>query len=186
MKKLAALLFAVVIFTGCTGKRDELDRAMALRAKLLACESCTFAVTVTADYGDATQTFGMDCQADNQGNLNFTVTAPETISGVTGKFERGEGSLTFDDVALEFPLLADDQVTPVSGPWILMKTLMGGYLTDCCIEEEYLRVAIDDSYEDDALQMDIWLSADDVPVRGEIFYDGRRIVTMEITNFEIV
>ena len=35
MKKLASLVLALIVLSGCTGKRDELDRAMALRAELL-------------------------------------------------------------------------------------------------------------------------------------------------------
>lgn len=186
MKRIAATIIALVMFTGCTGKRDELDQVMALRAKLLACESCSFDAAITADYGDSLHSFAMTCTGDNDGNLTFTVTEPESISGITGKFEAGEGKLTFDDTALTFPLLADGQVTPVSGPWIFLKTLMGGYLTACVQEDELLRVTIDDSYEDDALQLDIWFSGEDNPVRAEIFYDGRRIVTMVLTGFEIL
>lgn len=186
MKRIGALLLALVLLTGCTGHRKELDRVMTLRAKLLGSISCTFDAEITADYGDAIHTFAMECQGDNLGNLLFRVTAPESISGITGEFTGGEGKLTFDDSALAFPLLADDQVTPVSGPWIFLKTLMGGYLTSCGQDGDYLRVTIDDSYEEDALRLDIWLNGEDVPVLGEIYYDGRRIVTLKITNFVIL
>ena len=93
--------------------------------------------------------------------------------------------LTFEDFALEFPRLTDDQITPVSGPWILMRTLLGGYLTSCGSDGENLRVTIRDSYEEDALTLDIWLNAENAPIRAEILYDGRRIVTMDIENFTI-
>lgn len=185
MKKIAAVLITLVIFSGCTGKRDELDRAMKLRAELLACESCSFDTKITADYGDELHTFAMNCQGDNDGAISFTVSEPESIAGITGSIEAGEGSLTFDGTALAFPLLADDQVTPVSGPWILMKTLLGGYLTACTQEEDLLHLTIDDSYEEDALQLEIWLNEDNHPVAAEILYDGRRIVTMNIENFQI-
>lgn len=176
---------ALVMLTGCTGKRDLLDRAMTLRANLLACESCSFDVKITADYGDELHEFTMSCTGDNDGNLNFTVVKPESISGITGTIGAGEGNLTFDDAALYFPLMADDQITPVSAPWILLKTLLGGYLTACAMEDAYLRLSIDDSYEDDALQLEIWLDSEDKPVNAEIIFDGRRIVTMEVANFQI-
>ena len=185
MKKVAAVLCLVLFLTGCTGKRGEMDRAMGLRAKLLGCLECSFDVTITADYGDELYTFGMSCVGDNDGSIQFTVTQPETIAGITGSISAEGGKLTFDDTALSFELLADGQVTPVSGPWILMKTLMGGYLTDCVVEEDLLHLDIDDSYEDDALHLDIWLDQNDVPVQTEINYDGRQIVTMEVVNFVI-
>ena len=183
MKKIAAVFLSLVLLTGCTGKRDELDRAMKLRANLLGCLGCSFDVTVTADYGDSYYTFVMNCQANGRGDLQFTVLQPESIAGITGEISSGEGKLTFDDVALHFPLLADDQVTPVSGPWILMKTLLGGYLTAANEEDDLLHLTIHDSYEEDALQMEIWLDGEDEPVNAEILYDGRRIVTMVVENF---
>ena len=36
-----------------------------------------------------------------------------------------------------------------------------------------------------ALTLDIWLNAENWPIRGEILYDNRRIVTMDIENFSI-
>ena len=185
MKKFAALMLALVILTGCTGKRDEMDRAMNLRAKLLGSEGCSFTAQICADYGDAVHEFTLYCEGMNNGNLGFRVEAPETLSGITGRFRGEEGELTFDDVALAFPLLADGQVTPVSGPWIFLKTLLGGYLTACNQEEDYLHLTIDDSYEEDALQLEIWLDASDIPVQAEIIYGGRRILTMKIENFQI-
>ena len=185
MKKLCAWALAVLILTGCSQQSAGMERAMDLRSKLLGCTGCTFDASVTADYGDAVHKFSMTCQGDSQGNLTFTVTEPETLSGITGAFTAGEGKLTFDDAALAFPLLADDQVTPVSGPWIFFKTLLSGNLTACGEDGEYLRVTIDDSYEDDALQLDIWLNAADVPLRAEIGYGGRRILSMDIGNLEI-
>lgn len=173
------------MLTGCSGKRESIDRAMGLRARLLGCLGCSFDVDITADYGDELYTFSMSCTGDNGGNVNFTVTQPQSIQGITGKISAQGGELTFDDTALAFELLADGQVTPVSGPWLLMKTLLGGYLTDCVQEQELLRLDIDDSYEDDALHLDIWLDPQDLPVRAEINYDGRRIVTMEVKNFTI-
>ena len=185
MKKLAALMLICLMLTGCSETRDMLDKAMTLRVDLLACESYSFDATITADYGDEVNTFGMHCVGDNDGNLEFTVTEPESIGGITGIISGGEGKLTFDDQAVAFPLLADGQVTPVSGPWIMMKTLMGGYLTACNEEEGLLHLMINDSYADDALELEIWLDEDSYPVQVEIGYEGRRIVTMEIENFQI-
>lgn len=185
MKKVLSVLLAAVLLAGCTGKRDEMDRCMKLRADLLACESCEFDAAITADYGDAVQTFKLRCAGRSDGTLGFEVLEPESIAGITGRFSAGKGELVFDDVALQFPLLADEQVTPVSAPWILLKSLLGGCLTDCAVEEELLRLRVDDSYEEDALGLDVWLNAEDVPVHAEIQYDGRRILTVAVENFRI-
>lgn len=162
-----------------------MDRAMALRAKLLA-SSVSFDAEITADYGDEVHIFSVYCEGDSRGNLGFRVTAPETIADITGRIEEGQGKLTFQDTALAFPLLAEDQLSPVSAPWIFYKTLRSGYLTAAGMEEGLLRLTIDDSYEEDALTVDIWLDEQDLPIRAEILYDGRRILAMTIENFQIL
>lgn len=166
------------------GKNEELETFMDLRAKLLA-NDCVFQTEVTADYGDKQYIFGMYCEADSRGNVGFRVTSPESIAGIEGHASSDGGTLTFDDTALTFPLLADGQVTPVSAPYLLIKTLRGGYVRSAGEDGERIRVTIDDSYAEDALQLDIWLSGENVPVRAEILYDGRRILSMEISEFQI-
>ncbi len=156
---------------------------MAFRTKLLA-GSATFDAAITADYGDKTYTFSADCVVDAQGELTFSVTEPQSIAGITGTVSAKGGKLTFDGHALAFELLADGQVTPVTGPWILMNTLRSGYLTSCGAEGEKLRLAIDDSYKDDALHLDIWLDGNDLPERGEILWQGRRILSIAVSNFK--
>ena len=64
--------------------------------------------------------------------------------------------------------------------------MRSGYLTSAGMEGDLLRLTIDDSYEEDALTLDIWLNEQDIPIRAEILYDGRRILTLEIENFQIM
>ena len=182
MRKLAGLFVIMVLLSGCMGNNKDLDRMMELRASLLA-GGCSFKTDITADYGDKIHVFGMDCRSDSKGNVGFSVTSPDSISGITGRLESGEGKLIFDDAALSFPLLADGQVTPVSAPYLLIKTLRGGYVRSVGEDGDFLRVTVDDSYEENALQLDIWLDSDNHPIRAEILYDGRRILSMNIADF---
>lgn len=186
MKRLAAVLSLVMLLCGCGDGEDALDRAMALRAKLLGGNGCSFETTVTADYGDKTCTFALSCQADGEGAVDFTVTDPEPIRDICGRLSAQGGELTFDDQAVAFPLLADDQISPVSAPWIFIRTLRGGYVTSCGMDGELVRVSIDDSYREDALHLDIWLDGEDLPVRAEIMYRDRRIVSMDIEDLQIL
>ena len=185
MKRAAALICLLVLLTGCSSGNKELERGMALRKRLLSGNGCSFDAAITADYGDKLYAFSMACQGDALGSLSFTVTEPETIAGITGTVSDTGGKLTFDDTALQFDLMTDNQLSPVSAPWIFLKTLRSGYLTSAGVEGEQLRLTIDDSYEEDALQLDIWLDGEDNPVQAEILYDGRRILSLAVTNFQI-
>lgn len=185
MKKAAVLVLCLMCLTGCSSASKEIERGMALRAKLLKAESCTFDADITADYGDKIHEFSMSCRGDTKGSLAFTVTAPESISGITGVISGDGGKLTFDNTALHFGLLADDQLSPVSAPWIFLQTLRSGYLTSAGMDSQMLRLSIDDSYEDDALHLDIWLDEKDIPVRAEIVYDGKRILSLTVKNYAL-
>lgn len=184
-RQMLALALMVVLLGGCSGKDRELDRVMALRAKMLSSE-CSFDAEVTADYLDGAAEFGLRCRMEANGAVTFTVTEPESIAGITGRLDQEGGKLTFDGEAVAFPLLADGEVSPISAPWILTRTLRSGCLTSCGREGEFLRAAIDDSYEADALHLDIWLTEENLPCRGDITWKDRRILTVTIQNFTIL
>ena len=185
MKRILLIVLSVLLLSGCTADRALENRALALRSKLLNSNACSFDAVVTADYGDKLYSFSLNCAVEGAGIMTFTVSQPETISGITGTISLQGGKLTFDDKVLSFSLLADEQLSPVSAPWILYKTLTGGYLTSCVQEGDYLRLSLDDSYEEDALHLDVWLGAGDLPMQAEILYDNRRILTLQIENFRI-
>jgi len=183
MKRLAVLM--VLLLTGCGVRHEELDRAMTFRAKLMASQGCAFDAVITADYGEELQEFSVSCQADPQGNLTFTVAKPESIAGISGTMAADGGDLRFDDKVLSFPLLAQGQVTPVSAPWLLVRTLLGGNVTACTEEDGMLRISAEDGFGEDALQVEIWLR-EDQPKFAEIVWQNRRILTLEIENFRIL
>ena len=186
MKRIAAILTVLLLLAGCGGNGGEIHRAISLRNRLTKSSGVEFDTVITADYGDKIHIFSMRCSADALGNVKFTVTDPSTIAGISGTISEEGGKLTFDDQALAFELLADGQIAPVAAPWILVHTLLGGYLTVCGEEDSGLRISIDDSYREDPLHIDIWTDRNDLPCRGEVLWQGRRILSMEVSNFKIL
>ena len=187
MKKVLTFILAMFMLTGCAADNQELDRMMNFRASILSGLGCRFEVAITADYQTELYEFKMDFRSDEQGNVYFTVTEPQSICGISGMISNEGGKLTFnDDQGLAFELLADGQVTPVSAPWLLVKTLRGGYVTACGTEADLMRVSIDDGYEEDTMKIDVWFSDDDIPIYAEILWSNRRILSLEVTNFEIL
>lgn len=177
------MLILSVLLSGCSAEDAALKQGMTFRSNLLSAEGCRFGASITADYGDELYAFSMECQADASGNLTFSLTEPETLSGISGTVSDEGGRITFEDTALTFPLLTDDQLSPASAPWIFVKTLRSGYLTSACMEDGMLRLSMDDTYEEDALHLDIWMDENRMPVRGDILYDGRRILSVEVEDF---
>ncbi len=183
MKKLVAAALALLL-TGCAGADRGMEQAVDIRSQVLS-TACSFSVEITADYIDAREQFSMDCTWDPEGTLRFQVTEPEEIAGICGSVSGTEGTLDFDDTVLALPLMAQERLSPVSGPWVMMKALASGNLIACDSQEETLHLTLRDSYADDALDAEVWLDGK-APQAAEISWKGRRNLTMEIENFSFV
>ena len=186
MKKRLIFLVTILLLCGCSRGNDQFDRAMSLRTGLLNANGCSFVAQVTADFTDKTYTFTMRCQSDQEGNIQFEVLEPSYISGITGSIRYDGGKLTFDDTALAFELQADGLMSPVSAPWVLVRALRGGYVRSCGREDGLLRLTVDDSYEEDALMLDIWVGEENAPVQADIYENNRRILTLVISDYQLL
>ena len=182
----AVVIFVLFLFSGCDFGNSEMNRALSLREQILKCKGCTFDAVITADYDDKFYTFSMHCQADASGAITFQVSDPESISGVSGTISEEGGQLSFLDTVLAFELLADGQLSPVSAPWIFLHTLRSGYLNASGEDGTGLRILIDDSYAGETLLVSVWTDENDFPIRSEITWKGRRILTVDVRDFVYV
>ena len=186
VKKWCVLVVVFFLF-GCGGENTEMSRGLAFREKLLQADGCSFDAEITADFGDKIYTFVLNCQGNKDGSLSFAVQKPDTISGISGILSAEGGKITFDeDRAVAFPMLAEGEITPVSAPWVLYNTLRCGYIQACGVEGELLRLTIHDSYEEETMQVDVWLNDQNLPVSAEILWQGRRIVSIRVLNFQVL
>ena len=170
------------MLTGCSDHERNLNRVMELRDTILNSQQCNFTADITADYGKTTYTFKMDCQTDSTGDMDFKVTYPDSIEGITGQVVNDKAGITFDEHILAFESLADGQITPVTAPWLMMKALRSGYIRSCTDDEQCL-VIIDDSYETNAIAIRILMDVSFKPKAAEIIWNDQRIMLLEISNF---
>ncbi len=185
MKKAAAIMLLLMFLSGCHSP-EFTDQALALREQVLSGESCSFECTITADYSDRLYTFAMTCSFDKSGNMMFSVLEPKTISGISGTVDSKGGNITFDDQALFFELMADGYLSPVTTPWVFMKTLRSGYIDGCTEYDGGFYLSIDDSYQEKPLKSEVWMDEDHIPIRAELLWEGRRILSMDVRNFSCV
>ena len=87
---------------------------------------------------------------------------------------------------MAFPMLAEGEISPVGGPWIVYNALRSGYILSCGMEENWLRMTLNDTYEEDAFQVDVWLDGGERPAVAEILWKGRRVLTIQVINFQIL
>lgn len=186
MYRIIAVFAAILItLTGCASSEDSLSAGMHFREKLLKGNGCRFKTEIRADFGDTEYTFSVSCETEKDGVLRFSVLAPEVISGITGYIDQQSGKLTFDDTILSFPLLAEGELPPVCGPWFFYKALTGGYIKALGEEDGYTRLTIDDNFHSENISVEIWL-LNDTPVYSEILWQGRNVLSIKVSDFEIM
>ena len=181
--KVVLLLCVIFLLSGCKGQADPLDNAIALRNRILESEGCSFKASICADYGEKQYEFSMFCQTNKAGDLSFEVIEPATIAGIQGKVRSDGGALSFDDKVLAFQTIADGRITPVTAPWLLMKTLRSGYIKGSTLDEDGFQVTINDSYAENAFYLNVWVDRDHLPASAEIFWENRRIFTVTVEDF---
>lgn len=181
--KLATIVCAFLFLCGCKNTDADMERALSLRNKLTTAEAYSFQAKITADYGEAVYSFTLDCQFDQTGDMSFCVVEPKVIRGIKGVISDHTGKLTFEDQIIAFQTMADGQITPVMAPWLFIRTLRSGYIDGCSDENGFLYISADDSYEEDALHLNIWVDAALIPQKGEIFWQGRRVLAIVVEEF---
>lgn len=186
MKRLWVLLVCCVFLLGCSREDSGIDDALSLRQNLLNCKTCSFDCTVTADYAERIVTFTMECNIEDSGCIRFSVTEPESISGISGYIEENGAKLTFDDQVLLFPMLADGYISPVCAPFLMLQCLKGGYIHSVAKVEEGSFTIYHDSFAGEPLQLDLWTDKANNPISAEILWEGRRILTLDVRNFSCV
>ena len=186
MKRIMIIVISIFLLCGCEKNTDGIDQAMDLRSDLLNGTGCSFVAEIAADFGDKTYTFMLDCVSDQEGNVSFLVQKPEYIEGICGEISYENGKLTFDDIVLAFDLKTEDCLSPVSGPWILVKALREGYIRSCTKENNLFRITLNDSYQEDALLLDIWFNLSGLPISADIYEENCRIMVIKLHDFKIL
>ncbi len=180
MKRLLSLL--LIFLVGCAGPDPAMEAALDLRTRCLSAEGVTFTADIRADYITQIEEFSLECQGTADGTLSFRVLEPEEIADIRGTVRGAEGTVEFDGTVLAFPLMAEGRLSPLSGPWVVLKAIRSGCILAAGREGELLHLTIDDSYDDNALTVDIWLE-DGRPEEAEIAWEGRRCFSMTFDDF---
>lgn len=179
LRKLLLLLLPLWL---CGCGPAQVEPGLELRQRILE-NGCAFRAEITADYGDSLSRFTLDCQGNPDGSLLFTVAAPEGIGGIRGTLASGTGKLQYEDKALGFPLVAEKLLSPVSAPWVFYRGLRSGNLLSSGKEGALTRLTLDDSFQEDALRLDVWLDEEGNPCRCYISWANQSYLSLNIENF---
>ena len=150
-------------------------------------ESCAIQASVTADYGQRVYEYEMAVSVNGTETV-LTLSAPETVAGLTARLAGEESQLEFDGLSVETGPLDGDGLTPVSAVPALLEAARSGYITACGLEGEgtVLRVDCGDptGSPGSGVEYALWFDASTHTLtKGEISVDGFRVILCEFSQF---
>ena len=136
--------------------------AMELRTKLLE-RGGSFTAEIEAHLDDGTAEFTVRCLCAPDGSVTLEVREPESIAGITATVESGAENARFDDVALDFGLMADGQLAPMAIPELLFRAWTQEYIREAGVDEDRINAVYLSGWGDRELTVEQWLSAGGIP-----------------------
>ena len=169
---------------GCSRQDKAMQTALDLRTALLE-QGCSFTAELQAHLPDGTAEFTLQCVCAPDGTATLEVTDPDTISGITATVQPGGENASFDDVALDFGLLADGQVAPMVLPQLLFSCWTDGYIREAGKDEDLLSAIYLNGYGDRELAVEQWFTADGVPTAADYWFGVDNIASVTISDFSL-
>lgn len=189
MRKLRICVpMILLLLTGCAGGgASEAEKlALAVRGSCLEAAAWTAQVAVTADYGQRVYQYELTASWDGE-ETALTVTAPDTVAGITARTKNGTGLLEYEDLVLETGPLDDQGLDPVSAVPILWEEARSGCIMTCGLEENgQLRLDCGDpeGTPGTGREVTLWFdSGTHALMAGEIRVDGFRVIRCDYTDF---
>ena len=179
------MMLLLSLLTGCGGK-EMMQQALDFRTSLLECEQYSFTADLTANYDDRVYDFTLECVGTPSGDMSMTVTAPDTISGISATVKNDCRTIEFDGLSLEFGPLADGRVSLICGPALLGACWASEYIDSTGKDEEQTIVVYRKGYEQEEVVVRCWFdTATALPQYAEIWCGDAVVLSAELSNFSI-
>ncbi len=190
---LCVPMISLLLLTGCAGgggvgvsKAEE--EALTLRTTYLEAEGFRGTAELTADYGQRVCQYQVDVEAGEE-ETSMTITAPDTVAGITARAVKDDTFLDYEDLVLETGPLDPEGLSPMSAVPALLEAVQSGYITACSFPEEgVLRVDCGDPDREPDMgrTVSMWFDrSSGAMLKGEIACDGVLAVSCLWSEFTI-
>lgn len=190
-----ALMMTLILLTGCSGGgqggvRSAEELALSIRGEHLAMTSCTASADITADYGQRVYEYSMRVSWEKGGETVLTITAPESIAGITARIKDGTSYLEYDGVSLETGALSGGGLSPIEVVPAALNYICSGYIAECDFETMEERQLLwfccrDPEFEPGTgTEAAFWFEPETHALtKAEIYSDGYCVVRCIFTEF---
>ena len=115
-KLLFCVPMMILLLSACTGGaegNEAEELALQIRGEYLAMSSCAGQAAITADYGQRVYQYELAVAVDGE-ETTLTLSAPDTVAGITARVTGQDGQLEYDGLSVETGPL-DPEGTPGTG-----------------------------------------------------------------------
>lgn len=161
-----------------------MQTALDLRTALLE-QGCCYTLDIAAHLPDGTAEFTVDCACAPDGTVVMELVAPDSIAGISATVEPDGEAAKFDDVALDFGLLADGQVAPMALPQLLFACWTGGYIQEAGQEKTQCSAVYLSGYGEKELAIEQWFTPEGIPTGADFWFGTQNFANATIRDFSI-
>lgn len=180
---MVAVVLLCVFLCGCSAEENVVSQAVEFRAALVQAGGCSYTAQISADFGGTVEEFTVSCRSLADGTTELTILAPETLEGITATVTDSGGKITYEGMAVDFGLLANNSLAPAAAPSLIAACWSSEYIAFAGMEEELYRVTYEKGFDEGALKVDTWFE-NSLPIYAEVCYNNTRILRLTITEFQ--
>lgn len=181
---LAVLPMLLCLLCACSSKEKTIQAPMEFRTNLLKAGACTFSLHATEEFDDRVYDFSLACTCQTDGTTEATVSAPESISGISARTDGKTGELICEGTVLSFGVNPDARLAPLAVPSTLVNAWAGGYIASSGKDGAEECTVYELGYGDDTLKVYTWSSAGGVPLRVELALNGEVLCRGDLSDFQ--
>ena len=189
-KLLFCVPMMILLLSACTGGaegNEAEELALQIRGEYLAMSSCAGQAAITTDYGQRVYQYELAVAVDGE-ETTLTLSAPDTVAGITARVTGQDGQLEYDGLSVETGPLDPEGLSPVSAVPALLEGARSGYIVSCALEEDGALLRMDcgdpEGTPGTGSEVSLWFDASTHALsRGEISVDGFRAILCEFTDF---
>lgn len=183
MRKIAAVVLMCLLLCGCTKTENSVHEAVRFRADLVQAGGCRYRAEICADFGTTVECFTVSCESLADGTTELVIESPESLSGITATITDKGGKITYDGMAVDFGLLADDSLAPAAVPALMVSCWSSEYIVCGGNEEGRYRASYEKGFDESVVKIDTWFE-NHLPIYTEVCYNDCGILRITITEFE--
>lgn len=181
MKKIAILLAACLLLTGCTSSKRE-----QVQAYYSTIETAQMQAQIIVHLGGDDRTFGVACTYDRAGGTTTTITEPEELRGLSATFSGEDMTLSYDGSV--WPAGDGGMLSAANCLPLVLQAAGMGYVTeegrDRLGDTEYLRLSAELTVSAQTYAATLWVEPDGfAPYAAELSKDGAVLLTIHFTQF---